>query len=781
MNSNRTMTTSQATPHEHKLSRQEDYKLVTGQGSYTADVHYPGMLHAYVIRSMYAHARITRMDLSAVAAATGVHRVIAAQDVLAFGANPLPNALAVKDTHGEPQKVVRMPVLARDKVHFVGQPIAMVIADSVDLAQDAAELADIEFEVLTAAADIETALTQQDPLHEGVPHNLSARFQAGDQAATDQAFQNATHTSRLKVVSQRLIGMPMEPRAVVVAPATGTEKIKIHTPTQGMLGMVGNIAATTGLKPDQFEVLTDDVGGSFGLRGAAYSEHVLLVLAATQLNKPVRWLGSRSEVFMSDWHGRALTLDGEVALDAQGKILGMRFKDQVDLGAFNCYMSTFIGTRNISITMGGVYKVSALYMQSDLVFTNTVPVSAYRGAGRPDIAYAVERLIDHAAHEHGFDPIELRRQNFIPPAEFPYTTANGTLYDLCEFERLMDRALELSNYRSFEARKQVSESQGKLRGIGLATYLEASGAGTAPKDQVIGEFSPKGVLTVYGVTGASGQGHQTSFTHIIEKHLGLEPQSIQYRAGDPSHIMVGNGTGGSRTLYGAGSAIKNLCDQVVGKLKTLLASLWTCTADQVDFKYGVFELRQTHGAESTPKSITTQNLIQQLSPEQLQQLNAVGEAQSGTTFPNGCHVAEVEIDPRTGVTEVVNYTAVDDLGNLISPQLVLGQVHGGVVQGWGQAFTEQVVYDADGQLLTGSLMDYALPRLGQLTHIHHESMTVNTELNLLGAKGVGEAGCTGSLPSLANAMMSALRPFGIQAMDMPFTSAKVWAALVQRT
>jgi len=781
MTSNRTMTTTQATPHDHKLSRQEDYKLVTGQGSYTADIQYPGMLHAYVIRSMYAHARITRMDLSAVAAAPGVHRVITAEDVAAFGANALPNALAVKDIHGAPQKVVRMPVLASDKVHFVGQPIAMVIADSADLAQDAAELADIEFDVLPAAADIDTALAQEHPLHEGVAHNLSARFHAGDAAATDQAFKSATHTSHLKVVSQRLIGMPMEPRAVVVAPAKGAEKIKIHTPTQGMLGMVGNIAATTGLKPDQFEVLTNDVGGSFGLRGAAYSEHVLLVLAATQLNKPVRWVGSRSEVFMSDWHGRALTLDGEVALDAQGKILGMRFKDQVDLGAFNCYMSTFIGTRNISITMGGVYKVPALYMQSDLVFTNTVPVSAYRGAGRPDIAYAVERLIDHAAHEHGFDPIELRRQNFIPPTEFPYTTANGTLYDLCECERLMDRALELSNYHSFEARKQVSESQGKLRGIGLATYLEASGAGTAPKDQVIGEFSAAGVLTVYGVTGASGQGHQTSFTHIIEKHLGLKPQSIQYRAGDPSHIMVGNGTGGSRTLYGAGSAIKNLCDQVVGKLKTLLASLWTCTADQVDFKHGVFELRQTHGADSTPKSITTQDLIQQLSSEQRQQLNAVGEAQSGTTFPNGCHVAEVEIDPRTGVTEVVNYTAVDDLGNLISPQLVLGQVHGGVVQGWGQAFTEQVVYDTDGQLLTGSLMDYALPRLGQLTHIHHESMTISTELNLLGAKGVGEAGCTGSLPSLANAMMSALRPFGIQAMDMPFTSAKVWAALVQRT
>jgi carbon-monoxide dehydrogenase large subunit len=717
---------------------------------------------------MHAHARITRLNLDAVKAASGVHWVITAQEALALGAQNLPNAASVRDLHGEPQKIVRMPVLAQDRVHFVGQPIAMIIADSAELAQEAAELADIECELLPA---------HHDPIHEGVPHNLSARFQSGDKAATDLAFQSAAHVSRLRVVSQRLIGMPMEPRAVVVHHDTTSGKTKIHTPTQGMLGMVGNIAATTGLNPEAFEILTEDVGGSFGLRGAAYSEHVLLVLASRKLGRPVRWVGTRSEVFMSDWHGRALSLDGEIALDPTGKIMAMRFQDQVDLGAYNCHMSTFIGTRNLSITMGGVYKVPALFMQSDLVFTNTVPVSAYRGAGRPDIAYAVERLVDHAAHEHGFDPVDLRRINFIPPSDFPYTTANGTPYDLCLCEQLMNRALERSDYANFKTRQQKSESRGKLRGIGLATYLEASGAGTAPKDQVIGEFSEGPVLTVYGVTGASGQGHQTSFTQIIEQHLGLPARHIAYKAGDPAHLMIGNGTGGSRTLYGAGSAIKNLCEVLVTQLKHQLAQHWSCSADLIVFKRGQFQLVNTHG--HLINSASTLEAISLFSAEALKALVVTGEAQSGTTFPNGCHIAEVEIDPRTGVTDVVNYTAVDDLGTLISPQLVLGQVHGGVVQGWGQAFTEQVIYNEDGQLLTGSLMDYALPKLGQLRAIQHETLCVSTELNVLGAKGVGEAGCTGSLPALANAVISALRPLGIQAMDMPFTAPKIWAAIAQ--
>ena len=754
-------------------ARTEDHRLITGQGEYTADVHYPGTLHMHVIRSMHAHARILRMDLSAVAAAPGVRWVMTAQDIDTHGGQDLPNAVSVKDRHGEAQRVARMPVLARDVVRFVGQPIAFVIADSAYQAQDAADLADMEYELLDAAPTMDAALQPGAPvLHEASPGNVSAEFEAGDRAAVDAAFAQATHTSRLRVASQRLIPAPMEPRAVVAVYDEAQNRTRVHTPTQGILGMLGFLSQSTGMSADQFEILTIDVGGSFGIRGGAFSEHVGVVIASRVLKRPVRWVGSRSEVFVSDWHGRALVLNGEVALDAQGRILALRFHDQVDLGAYNAYMSTFIGTRNLSVTMGGVYKVPALYMRSDLVYTNTTPMSAYRGAGRPDIAYAIERLVDYAAHEHGFDPVALRRLNFIPPAEFPYKTANGTLYDLCECERVMDRALALSDYAGFAQRQAQAQARGKLRGIGLATYLEASGAGGAAKDQVQGEFDDQGVLHVYGVTGASGQGHETSFASIIESELGLSAQQVRYRAGDPTRSLIGNGTGGSRTLYGAGSAIKNLCQNIRAQAAAAIARVWQCAETDV-----VFENGSWHRAGAPSTRMTFATLWSQLSAQERTAFNLMGEAQSGSTFPNGCHVAEVEIDPQTGITEVVSYWAVDDLGRVISPSLVRGQVHGGVVQGWGQAFCEEVVYDEQGQLLSGSFTDYAMPRLGCMPSIRNETIQVDTQLNLLGSKGVGESGCTGSMPALANAMMSALRGHGVTAMDMPFTAAKVWAAL----
>ncbi len=756
-----------------QYARAEDHRLITGQGQFTADYQYPDMLHMHVIRSMYAHARIKRIDLSAVASAPGVRWVMTADDIDAHGGQDLPNAVAVKDRFGQAQRVARMPVLARDTVRFVGQPIAMVIADTAYLAQDAAELADIEFEILDAASTMEAALQPGAPvLHEASPNNVSAEFEAGDHAAVEAAFAKARHVSTVRVNSQRLIPAPMEPRAVLAVYDEAHDRTRVHTPTQGILGMLGFLSQSTGLPADKLEIQTQDVGGSFGIRGGSFSEHVGVVIAARVLKRPIRWVGSRSEVFVSDWHGRALSLEGSLALDEQGRILAIRFHDQVDLGAYNAYMSTFIGTRNLSVTMGGVYKVPALYMRSDLVYTNSVPISAYRGAGRPDIAYAIERLIDYAAHEHGFDPIELRRKNFIPPAEFPFTTANGTVYDTCECERVMDRALVLSDYAGFPKRRDEALKRGKLRGIGLATYLEASGAGGAPKDQVQGEFDAAGVLHVYGVTGASGQGHETSFARIIETELGLPPEQVRYRAGDPSRSLIGNGTGGSRTLYGAGSAIKNLCQNIRQQAQTALASLWHCDASEIRFSQGVW-LRDGQAGPG----LDFASLWGQLSAEQRKAFDVMGEAQSGSTFPNGCHVAEIEVDPKTGITEVVNYWAVDDLGVVISPQLVRGQVHGGVVQGWGQAFCEQVVYDEQGQLLSGSFSDYAMPRLGCMPTLHNETIQVDTQLNLLGSKGVGESGCTGSLPSIANAMMSVLRPYGVTAMDMPFTAAKVWAVI----
>ena len=523
------------------------------------------------------------------------------------------------------------------------------------------------------------------------------------------------------------------------------------------------------MEEDSLIIDSNDVGGSFGLRAGPYTEHGVLVLAARKLDCPVRWVGSRSETFLSDWHGRALILNGEIALDDEGRILAIRFKDCVDAGAFNCMMSTFIGTRNLSITMGGVYKVPALYMESKIVFTNTTPVSAYRGAGRPDIAYAIERLIDYASHEHGFDPIILRQKNFIPEDGFPYKTANGNTIDTCLSSKLLARAMEMSDYAGFESRRKQALERGMYRGIGVATFLESSGAGSAPKDQAMGEFNADGLLYVYGVTGPSGQGHSTSFASIIEQALGWPADRVRYAAGDAKHTLKGNGTGGSRSLYGAGSAIVAMCQNMLALLRPHAAIALGVSEEAVNFEGGVWS--------STGPTLSTASLVDKLSDADKIALHALGEASSGATFPNGCHIAEIEIDPSTGTTEVIHYYAVDDLGQVISPQLVRGQVHGGVVQGWGQAFSEQVVYDEQGQLLSGSFMDYAMPRAGNLPFLTNETYEVRTKLNLLGSKGVGESGCTGSLPALANAVMSALRPYGIDQMDMPFTPPKIWAAL----
>ena len=748
-------------------SRQEDQPLVTGHGRFAADHHYPGMLHAYVIRSVHAHARITGIDLQAVRDYPGVHWVVTATDLKALGAGHIPHPITAKGMGGEDQRVALMPLLAEDTVRFVGQPVAMVIADSALIAQDAAEMAVIDYEMLDAVTDPETASSSPVQLHAHVPHNVSVHFASGDAQDVEAAFQKAAHTSQLRVLSQRLMGVPMEPRALVANHDAATGVTTVHTPHQGILGMRNFLAIASGVAPETLRIDAHDVGGSFGLRGGAYTEHAVLVWATRQLGRAVGWTGSRSEIFLSDWHGRALVLHGELALDAQGKFLAIRFKDCVDAGAYNSMMSTFIGTRNLSITMGGVYQVPALYMESQVVYTNTTPVSAYRGAGRPDIAYAIERLVDFAAHEHGFDPIALRRQNFIAETAFPYTTANGSVIDTCLSEKLMDRALAISDHAGFEQRRLESLKVGKYRGIGVSTFLEASGAGSAPKDQALGEFQDDGLLHVYGVTGPSGQGHSTSFASIIENTLGWPADRVRYAAGSAQHTLLGNGTGGSRSLYGAGSAIVAMCRKMLDALAPWAAQ--ALEADSAQFEGGVW---QAHG-----RTLHTAQLVDGLTPAARTALKALGEATSGSTYPNGCHVAEVEIDPATGCTELIHYYAVDDLGQVISPQLVRGQVHGGVVQGWGQAFCEQVVYDEQGQLLTGSFMDYAMPRAGCVPRLTNETIEVRTSLNLLGSKGVGESGCTGSMPALANAVMSALRPYGIDQLDMPFTAPKIWAAL----
>lgn len=748
------------------LLRKEDQRLITGTGQFTSDTWEQGTLYAAVVRTDRAHARF-RADWSTVRLAPGVRAVLTAQEVAAAGFSALLNAATVEGPLGQPQVVCRMPVLADSKVLYVGQPMAMVIADTAELAANAAELAEIDYETLPCVVTYEDATAAGAiQLHEEAAGNTSVVFENGDRAAVDAAFARAAMTSNVKVVSQRLIPAPMEPRAVQAWHDAETGLTHVRTPTQGLLSMLGMFTAITGWAADSIRVHTQDVGGSFGLRGTATSEHVLLMLAARTLNKPVRWIGSRSETFLSDWHGRALTLHGHIALDAQGRMLAIRFDNQVDAGAFNVYFSTHIGARNLSVTMGGVYKVPALHMRSHIFFTNTVPVSAYRGAGRPDLAYAIERLVDHAAHEHGLDPVALRRLNFIAPADFPYTTANGTVYDDGQFERVMDCALADSDAAGVDQRRERARSRGRLFGRGLAYYLESSGAGAAAKDQVRGRIEGGG-LTLHAISGASGQGHETSFAHIVERELSLPSQRIRFVAGEVGRDLVGNSTGGSRTLYGLGSAIVNLCSQLMEHGRPQMAQRWGCLPEQVLIKGGNW----LH-ASDVGLCMSFQAWLDQADA---QGVELIGQASSGATFPNGCHVAEVEIDPQTGVCDLAGYWAADDMGEVISPKQLVGQVHGGVVQGLGQAFGEHAVYDREtGQLLSGSFMDYFMPRAGILHSFHHQSVPVPTKLNILGAKGVGESGCSGSLPALANAVIDALRPLGVTQADMPFSPARLW-------
>jgi carbon-monoxide dehydrogenase large subunit len=745
------------------LLRKEDQRLITGTGQFTSDAWEQGTLHAVMVRSDHAHARF-KADWSAVRQAPGVRCVLTAQDVTAAGFAALVNAVTVKDAQGQPQVICRMPVLAQAKVLYVGQPMAMVIADTAELAANAAEMAEIDYETLPCAVTFEDATAPGAvQLHEEAPGNTSVVFEAGDRAAVDAAFARAAMTSNVKVVSQRLIPAPMEPRAVQVWHDAATGLTHVRTPTQGLVSMLGMFTTITGWPADSIRIHTQDVGGSFGLRGTATSEHVLLMLAARTLGRPVRWVSSRSETFLSDWHGRALTLHGHIALDAQGRILAIRFDNQVDAGAFNVYFSTHIGARNLSITMGGVYKVPALHMRSHIYYTNTVPVSAYRGAGRPDLAYAIERLVDHAAHEHGLDPVAIRRLNFIPPADFPYTTANGTVYDNGQFERIMDCALTDSDAAGVAQRRERARSRGRLFGRGLAYYLESSGPGAAAKDQVRGRIEAGG-LTLHAISGASGQGHETSFARIVERELGLPSQRVRFVAGEVGRDLVGNSTGGSRTLYGLGSAIVDLCRQLMEHGRPQVAQLWGCTPEELVIEGGHWR----HAG----REMGFEAWLDQAGAEGLE---LIGQASSGATFPNGCHIAEVEIDPQTGVCDLVGYWAADDVGEVISPKQLIGQVHGGVVQGLGQAFGEHAVYDREtGQLLSGSFMDYAMPRAGILHGFHHQSVPVPTKLNMLGAKGVGESGCSGSLPALANAVVDALRPLGINQADMPFSPARLW-------
>ena len=752
------------------MTRREDLRLITGQGRYTADCNLPGQLHTVFLRADRAQAQIVSIDTSKALKHPGVIAVYTSADIAEAGFKSLPNPVGFAGRGGMAMQKPFFPVLAIDHVHYVGECVAMLIAKTAAIAEDARELIEIEYRDLPCVTSVDDALTPGAPrVHADVPGNLAFDFESGDEQAVATAFARAKFTSKITAESQRLIGNAMEPRALLVAFEPANGRYTMHTLLQGQGGMRGQLMHVSGLDKDKIDLVVQDVGGSFGIRGPAYPENFALMYAAKKLQRPVKWVATRSETFISDFHGRALALTGELALDADGNMLAIRFDDRCDMGAYAGGFGSFIATRNVTVTAGGVYRIPAIYVRSRLVFTNTVPVSAYRGAGRPDIAYAVERLVDYAAHEHGFDPIALRRKNFIQPSAMPYKTANGTVYDSGNFEAVMDDGLQHADYAGFETRRAAAKATGKLRGVGIATYLEAGGGGSS-KDQVSVEFAPDGTMTLFAVTQASGQGHETVFPQIVADALGISSAHIRFHPMPPAADLVGNGTGGSRGALGTGSVFHVLGQKLIDVAKPRAAEKLSVPENELRYSEGRY-----HAGD---RSVGFMELAATLGTTQPHPLNNVAEATYGPTFPNGCHVAEVEIDPETGAATIEKYIAVDDLGNVLNHTLVAGQVHGGVVQGAGQVFCEQAVYDpATGQLLTGSFMDYIMPRATLLRDIAVLDHPVATTANALGAKGVGEAGCSGSLPVLVNAVVDALRPLGIKHLDMPYTPHRVWQAI----
>jgi carbon-monoxide dehydrogenase large subunit len=752
--------------HAHHFSgRVEDRRLVTGTGKYAADWSLPGQLYACFVRSDRAHAEIVSVNVDKALKHPGVKRVYTGADALRAGYTKYFVIVNFPGRGGNHIIKPPRPVLATRKVRHVGDALAMVVADSALAAQDAAELVEVAYRDLPPVVSAEAALAAGAPqLHEEAPGNLAFDYEAGNEDAVKAAFAQAAHVTKLKLEVTRVAPSPMELRGCTIRYDAGDGTYHVHVCIQGINMMRKQLAAITDVPEEKIVVHAQDIGGSFGQRSAAYPEYCMQMLAAKELGRPVRWISTRSEGFMSDTHGRGNTVNGELALDRDGKFLALRLDWIADMGGYLSATGSASHTRNPSVCMTGVYRIPALYGRFRLAFTNTVPVAAYRGAGRPDMAYVMERLVSQAAADLKMDPAELRRRNFIPKDAFPYKTPTGSTYEASDLHGVLERALKFADWKGFAARRKKSEKAGKLRGLGIATVIENTGAGLFPKDQVEIEATAAGAVDVFTVSQSQGQGHETTFGMIVADTLGIPLEQVHIRQGVKP--LFGNHTGGSRSTVGAGSACKLAALKLIEQGKSLAAEQLEVEPSQVGYAKGMFQAR------GVKKKISLFDLAAK------KPINVMGEGSFGSTFPNGCHITEVEIDPETGVTRIVAYNAVDDCGNVINHTIVEGQVHGAVAQGAGQIFSEQVIYDRNtGQLLSGSFMDYCMPRAGLVREIRMQDAPLPSVNNTLGVKGVGESGCTASMPSLTNAVLDALRPLGIQHLDMPLTPAKLWHAI----
>jgi carbon-monoxide dehydrogenase large subunit len=751
--------------------RLEDDRMLTGRGRYVSDWNLPGQAYGHFLRSDRAHAKIVSIQKEDALKSRGVIAVITGSELVQAGLKPIPAAAPFKWQDGSDQRLAQRLSLAHEVVRHVGEPVALIVAETAAQAQDAAEAAIVEYEELPAVTTAAEAMAPGAPqLHPGAPGNLVLDFVGGDEAATNAAFAKAAKVVKLTAYHSRVIGNPMEPRAAMGSYDPAKDLYFLHATTQGVGPMRGQLSAVLGVPPERVRVVAEEVGGGFGVRFNAYPEYGALLYAAKKLGRPVKWVGTRSEVFLGDEQARDIHHSGELALDREGRILGMRFDYLSNMGAYVVFTGAVVNTLGLVNVNCGVYDVQAVHVRGRLVLTNTVPTAAYRGAGRPVASYSLERLIDEAARELGMDPAEFRRRNMIPPAKMPYKLVGGFEYDSGDFEAVMNKALSASQWKSFEERKARSRGQGKFRGRGMATYIEMTApGGFAPHDQVLINWEPDGSVTLRTASHNHGQGHETTFAQIVSRVLGIPVERIRLRTSEPEYNLVANPTGGSRTLHGLGSAMHWASQEIVKTGMNLAADHLESAAQDIEFESGDYRIK------GTDRKVRIDELAK-IHPGKLD-LDFTGRPKVGATFPNGCHIAEVEIDPETGECDIVSYVACDDVGNIINHQIVEGQMQGGITQGAGHIFLEQGVYDSGGQLLTGSFMDYAMPRAGLVGGLTVTDHAVPTATNPLGAKGVGEGGVTGSMPALMNAVMDALRSAGVAQFDMPATPRRVWQAL----
>jgi carbon-monoxide dehydrogenase large subunit len=749
--------------------RREDARLVTGHGRYTADVNMDKQAAAFFLRSDRAHAKIRSIETAKARAAPGVIDIVTGADMAAAGWKGLPAMAFFKGVGGSSLNVPPRLGLAHERVRFVGEPVAVIVAETEHMAQDAAELIEVDYEDLPVLVETADAGTENAVrIHDEVAGNLAFEYEYGNRETADAAMAAAAHVVRVKVRAQRIAGNPMEPKSAVASYDATSDAFELAVPTQGISDIKNTLAAITGLPAERFRIRSSDVGGGFGIRNEVYPEFLALLLAAKRSGRAVKWTGTRGETLSGDHHARAADLSGELGLDRDGRFVALRVQWLVNLGAFCSNAGPLINTVAAPTSSAiSLYNVAAVHGRHKLIFTNTTPTTAYRGAGRPNVAYLWERLVEEAAIVTGIDAIELRRRNVLRKDMFPMKTPTNSNYDSADPARLLKTAMQAADWKGFGKRQRESKRRGKLRGIGLALFLEPSGG--MGKEQVEIRIESGGKLAMYSNAGPSGQGHETVFPAIVADVLGIPADKIELRYNDAATPkMLGTGSFGSRSLISHGAALQTAAKEIVEKGKKLAASELEVAPGDVVFETGTYKVA------GTDLAIGLQTLLERKGSE----LDTNTTIDLASAFPSGAHIAEVEIDPDTGELAVLNYIAADDCGTIYNHKLVEGQLHGGLMQGLGQVVGEHVAYDHDtGQLLSGSFMDYFMPRAAHLPPITLIDCAVPSPANVLGAKGAGEAGATGSVPALANAVMNALAAVGVRQLEMPYSPDRIWGAI----